>query len=222
VWANLRGPRPDFARFFVPRLILSGREIEPTFVQNERTAAPLEGGRYLARCVYGFPAKELEPKSRVVLVVRDPDGRDVSRVTIDLAWRRCAPPRRATERARIRLGRARRHRCRRGAALRGRADGGALVHADRVDRLRPVRRRAQRASHRPVLSHHGPARRPPRGPGVRRVLVALRALQRAALLAWRRRRRRDLVALPRARAESVPSTGRLRLGFRDHLPGDLP
>ena len=85
VWANLRGPRPDFARFFVPRLILSGREIEPTFVQNERTAAPLEGGRYLARCVYGFPAKELEPKSRVVLVVRDPDGRDVSRFTIDLA-----------------------------------------------------------------------------------------------------------------------------------------
>jgi hypothetical protein len=85
IWTNLRGPRPDFARFFVPRLLLGDREIEPTFVQNERTAAPLEGGRYLARCVYGFPAKELEAKSRVVLVVRNPDGRDVSRFTIDLA-----------------------------------------------------------------------------------------------------------------------------------------
>lgn len=85
IWANLRGPREDFARFFAPRILLGDREIEPTFVQNERTAMRTDGGSYLARCVYGFPAKEIAPKSRVILVVRDPDGRDVSRFTIDLA-----------------------------------------------------------------------------------------------------------------------------------------
>ena len=85
IWANLRGPREDFARFFAPRLLVGDREIEPTFVQNERTAARAEGGGYRARCVYGFPVKEITPKSRVILVVRDPDGRDVSRFTIDLA-----------------------------------------------------------------------------------------------------------------------------------------
>ncbi len=85
IWANLRGPREDFARFFAPRSLLGDRGIEPTFVQNERTAMRTDGGSYLARCVYGFPAKEIAPKSRVILVVRDPDGRDVSRFTIDLA-----------------------------------------------------------------------------------------------------------------------------------------
>jgi hypothetical protein len=85
IWANLRGPRADFARFYTPRLLLADREIEPTFVQNERTAARMESGGYLARCVYGFPVKDVPPKSRVTLVVRDPDGRDVSRFTIDLA-----------------------------------------------------------------------------------------------------------------------------------------
>ena len=85
IWATLRGPREDFARFYVPRLRLGDREIEPSFVQNERTAARVESGGYLARCVYGFPVKEISAKSRVTLVVRDPDGRDVSRFTIDLA-----------------------------------------------------------------------------------------------------------------------------------------
>ncbi|MGH7306095.1 MAG: hypothetical protein ACRELZ_22660, partial [Candidatus Rokuibacteriota bacterium] len=85
IWASLHGPREDFARFFAPRLLVGDRQIEPAFVQNERTAARTDGGRYLARCVYGFPVKEITPKARVVLVVRDPDGRDVSRFTIDLA-----------------------------------------------------------------------------------------------------------------------------------------
>lgn len=85
IWANLRGPREDFARFYAPRILLGDREIEPVFVQNERTAARTDGGAYLARCVYGFPVKEITPKSRLILVVRDPDGRDVSRFTIDLA-----------------------------------------------------------------------------------------------------------------------------------------
>jgi len=85
IWANLHGRREDFARFYAPRILLNDREIEPTFVQNERTALRTEGGGYLARCVYGFPVKELSPKGRVVLVVRDPDGKDVTRFTIDLA-----------------------------------------------------------------------------------------------------------------------------------------
>ncbi|HYS16083.1 MAG TPA: hypothetical protein VET45_04090, partial [Candidatus Binatia bacterium] len=55
IWANLRGPREDFARYFAPRILLGDREIEPSFVQNERTAARTDSGAYLARCVYGFP-----------------------------------------------------------------------------------------------------------------------------------------------------------------------
>ena len=85
IWAKLHGPREDFARFYAPRILLGDREIEPSFVQNERTAVRTEGGSYLARCVYGFPVKEIAPRGRLVLVVRDPDGRDVSRFTIDLA-----------------------------------------------------------------------------------------------------------------------------------------
>lgn len=88
VWAHLRGPREDFARFLAPRLVLREREIEPAFVQNERTAARQDNGRYLARCLYGFPIRDLTGKSRVLLVVRDPDGRDVSRFTIDLSTMR--------------------------------------------------------------------------------------------------------------------------------------
>jgi len=85
IWANLRGPREDFARFYAPRIILGDREIEPSFVQNERTAARSDGGGYLARCVYGFPTKHLTPKARLFLIVRDADGRDVGRFAIDLA-----------------------------------------------------------------------------------------------------------------------------------------
>lgn len=88
VWAQLRGPREDFARFLAPRLLVGDREIEPAFVQNERTAVRLESGAYLARCVYGFPTRDLTARSRVLLVVRDADGRDVSRFTIDLATMR--------------------------------------------------------------------------------------------------------------------------------------
>lgn len=84
VWAELRGPREDFARFLAPRLILREREIEPAFVQNERTAARQDRGGYLARCLYGFPIRDLTGRSRVLLVLRDADGRDVSRFTIDL------------------------------------------------------------------------------------------------------------------------------------------
>jgi len=85
IWVNLHGPREDFARFYSPRILLEDREIEPAFVQNERTAVRTDAGVYRARCVYGFPVKEMNPKARLILVVRNPDGRDVSRFTIDLA-----------------------------------------------------------------------------------------------------------------------------------------
>jgi hypothetical protein len=89
IWASLRGQREDFARFYAPRILLGTRQIEPTFVQNERTAVKAaDTGGYLARCVYGFPVKDMTPKDRLLLVVRDADGRDVSRFMIDLATMR--------------------------------------------------------------------------------------------------------------------------------------
>jgi hypothetical protein len=88
VWAQLHGPREDFARYLAPRLMLGAREIEPTFVQNERTAARLEDGAYQARCVYGFPTRDVTGRSRVLLIIRDVDGRDVSRFSIDLSTMR--------------------------------------------------------------------------------------------------------------------------------------
>ena len=88
LWANLKGPREDFARYYVPRLLIGDREIGASFVQNERTALKDETGKYVARCVYGFPTKELTGSSRVVLTVRNPDGEDVSQFTIDLSTMR--------------------------------------------------------------------------------------------------------------------------------------
>jgi hypothetical protein len=90
LWVQLRGSREDFARHYAPRLILPDdgqgqREIPPVFIQNERTALRQDGGRFIARCVYGFPTKEITGTSRMVLVVRDADRRDVSRFAIDLS-----------------------------------------------------------------------------------------------------------------------------------------
>jgi hypothetical protein len=85
VWVSLRGRREDFARYYAPRLVQGTREIRPAFVQNERTALPQDDGAYLARCVYGFPVRDLDARAPVALIVADAEGRDVSRFTIDLA-----------------------------------------------------------------------------------------------------------------------------------------
>ena len=85
VWVHLRGRSEDFARHYVPRLLDGTRDIKATFVQNERTAPRQDDGAYVARCVYGFPIRDLTGNGRVELAVADSDGRDVSRFTIDLS-----------------------------------------------------------------------------------------------------------------------------------------
>jgi hypothetical protein len=85
VWVQLRGRSEDFARHYAPRLMYGTREIRPSFVQNERTAIRRDDGAFLARCAYGFPVRDLDGNARVVLIVADNEGRDVTRFTIDLA-----------------------------------------------------------------------------------------------------------------------------------------
>jgi hypothetical protein len=88
MWVQLRGKREDFARHFAPKLLAGTREIKPSFVQNEHTALRQEDGVYVARCVYGFPLRDLNGRDRLALRVADGDGRDVSRFTIDLSTMR--------------------------------------------------------------------------------------------------------------------------------------
>ncbi|HEY7517155.1 MAG TPA: hypothetical protein VIE36_02605 [Methylomirabilota bacterium] len=87
-WISVRGPSEDFARHYVPKLLVGDREIKASFVQNERTAMRQDDGRYLARCVYGFPTRDVKGRERVALVIGNGDGREVSRFTIDLALMR--------------------------------------------------------------------------------------------------------------------------------------
>ena len=81
----LRGARTDFARFYTPTLLAGTQAVKASFVQNERTALREDDGRYAAQCLYVFPAEGLAPKSRVVLVVKDADEREVAKFTVDLA-----------------------------------------------------------------------------------------------------------------------------------------
>lgn len=85
LWVELRGTSEDFARRYLPRLVVGDREIKAAFVQNERTASRQADGQYVARCVYGFPSRDLDGRAKAALIVADADGRDVSRFAIDLA-----------------------------------------------------------------------------------------------------------------------------------------
>jgi hypothetical protein len=85
---RLHGPSADFARHYEPKLVAVDRDIKATFVQNERTAGRQEDGAFVARCVYGFPVRELTAVSKVALVVADLDGREVRRFPIDLSTMR--------------------------------------------------------------------------------------------------------------------------------------
>jgi len=82
---TLRGGKTDFARFYAPKLVAEAQEVKASFVQNERTALREDDGRYAAQCLYVFPAEGLNPKGRVVLVVKDADEREVAKFTVDLA-----------------------------------------------------------------------------------------------------------------------------------------
>jgi hypothetical protein len=84
VWVELHGPRADFARYYAPRLLTAEREIEPAFVQNERTGLSRGNGSYLARSVYAFPNREIAPDAKIVLVIKNPEGQLISRFAIDL------------------------------------------------------------------------------------------------------------------------------------------
>jgi hypothetical protein len=87
-WATLRGPGPDFARFYAPVLLVPGRpDLAPSFVQNERTALP-EGNRYAARCLYVFPSAGINPTAPVILLVRDAKGAEVAKFTVNLGGMR--------------------------------------------------------------------------------------------------------------------------------------
>ena len=54
----------------------------------ERTALREEDGTYTARCMYVFPAAEIDTKGKVVLVVKDQEAKPVARFTVDLATMR--------------------------------------------------------------------------------------------------------------------------------------
>jgi hypothetical protein len=84
-WVALKGSHEDFARFYTPKLIAGPRELQATFAQNERTPARGEDGKFVAHCVYGFPTKLLAGVSKVVLVIKDADGHDVTSVPVDLS-----------------------------------------------------------------------------------------------------------------------------------------
>jgi hypothetical protein len=85
---ELRGPRDDFARYYVPELQVGGQTVKAAFVQNERSALKQDGDRYLARCRYEFPLKDVGSATRVSLVVRDLEGRETSAFAIDLSGMR--------------------------------------------------------------------------------------------------------------------------------------
>lgn len=82
---TLRGGKAEFARFYTPTLVAGAQSVKASFVQNEHTALRGDDGRYAAHCLYVFPAEGLNPKGRVVLVVKDPDEREVAKFTVDLA-----------------------------------------------------------------------------------------------------------------------------------------
>jgi hypothetical protein len=80
------GSTVDFARWYVPVLLVGGREVKATFTQNERTALKLPDGRYAARNVYVFPVEGLPARGTVTLLVRQSvEQRDVLRTLLDLS-----------------------------------------------------------------------------------------------------------------------------------------
>jgi hypothetical protein len=80
------GRARDFARWYTPVLLVGGREVKASFVQNERTPLPLAAGGYAARNVYVFPLEGLPTGGAVTLMVRGapPDHKEILRAALDL------------------------------------------------------------------------------------------------------------------------------------------
>ncbi|MGH7415517.1 MAG: hypothetical protein ACREKJ_15075 [Candidatus Rokuibacteriota bacterium] len=87
-WATLRGGRVDFARFYTSALMSRRQEIKASFTQNERTALRGDDGQFTARCVYVFPAEQVDARGIVTLLVRDADEKMVAKFTVDLSTMR--------------------------------------------------------------------------------------------------------------------------------------
>lgn len=79
------GPSRSFARFYQPSLLVNGREVKATFVQNERTPIVQDDGRLAARNVYVFALEGLPASGVVTLVVKGapPEQKEVLRARLD-------------------------------------------------------------------------------------------------------------------------------------------
>jgi hypothetical protein len=76
----------DFARWYQPALSVDGREVKPTFTQNERTALKVEDGRYAARNIYVFPLEGVTARSTLTLIIRHSvEQREILRAPLDLS-----------------------------------------------------------------------------------------------------------------------------------------
>ena len=83
---TMYGRTVDFARWYQPVLLVAGKEVKPSFTQNERTALKLDDGRYAARNVYVFPLEGVPAKGMVTLVVRHAvEQKEVMRAAVDLS-----------------------------------------------------------------------------------------------------------------------------------------
>lgn len=80
------GRTVDFARWYQPALGVDGREVKPTFTQNERTALKVEDGRYAARNIYVFPLEGVTARSTLTLIIRHSvKQREILRARLDLS-----------------------------------------------------------------------------------------------------------------------------------------
>jgi hypothetical protein len=83
---TMYGRTIDFARWYQPTLSVDGREVKPTFTQNERTALKVEDGRYAARNIYVFPLEGVTARSTLTLVIRHSvEQRQIFRAPLDLS-----------------------------------------------------------------------------------------------------------------------------------------
>jgi hypothetical protein len=83
---TMHGPSGDFARWLQAVLLVGEREVKATFTQNERTALPVEQGRFAARNVYVFPLEGLPADGTVTLVVTHQiQKKEMLRAPVDLS-----------------------------------------------------------------------------------------------------------------------------------------